>query len=225
MDADCQQRCHPLLVPFKSVVALLGATFGPDYEIVLHDVSGPEHFIVAIANGALTGRSESSPLTEFGRHILDSQSFADTDFIADYPAIAPDGRPMRAGVSIIRDETRRIIGFLCINYDLTRALILKDMVDFLTTVKPAGLAETEPESIIRGNDDRIKLALEEAKRGRGGIPLRMATKQERLELLDRLDRSGFFDMRGALELLCTEMGKSRFTIYGDLRAIRDRRDR
>lgn len=225
MEESGERSCHPLLAPLKCVVSLLGETFGPDYEIVLHDVSGPEHFIVAIANGALTGRSVDSPLTSFGRQILESERYEGTDYIADYPAIAPDGRPMRAGVSIIRDEERRIVGFLCINYDLTRALILKDMVDFLTAVKPIGQGGAEPESIVRGNDDRVRASIDEALRRRGGIPLRMATKQERLELLESLDREGFFDIRGALDALCAEMGKSRFTIYGDLRALRDRRGR
>ncbi|HON34209.1 MAG TPA: PAS domain-containing protein, partial [Synergistales bacterium] len=45
------KSCNPLLGPLVPVVKLLGAMLGKDCEIVLHDVSGEEPFIVAIENG------------------------------------------------------------------------------------------------------------------------------------------------------------------------------
>ena len=43
-----KRPCHPLLQPLLPVVRALGAALGPDWEVVLHDVSGGDHAIVAL---------------------------------------------------------------------------------------------------------------------------------------------------------------------------------
>jgi predicted transcriptional regulator YheO len=63
--------------------------------------------------------------------------------------------------------------------------------------------------------------LEETRAQRGGRPLRYTTKQEKLEILQSLEEKGFFSLKGAVETLCKELGKSRFTVYGYLREIRN----
>jgi len=45
-----------LLTALAPVVEAVGATAGPHYEVVLHDLRTPERSIYAIANGAVTGR-------------------------------------------------------------------------------------------------------------------------------------------------------------------------
>lgn len=46
----------PLLRAFFPVVDCLADLFGPDCEVVLHDVSRPEDSIIKIRNGHVTGR-------------------------------------------------------------------------------------------------------------------------------------------------------------------------
>ena len=152
-----------------------------------------------------------------------AESYARADYIANYASIAPDGRPLRSSVSIIRDEERKVVGFLCINYDLTRATMLKSMMDGLTTVRPLDTQDIGPETMKVRPDDRIKQAIEELRQARGGAPLRFTSAQERLEILSRLDEEGVFAVKGAVEAIGAELGKSPYTIYGDLRKLRARR--
>ena len=56
-----ETKCHPLLLPLIPVVQMLDRTLRIDYEIVLHDVSGPKHKIVAIAHGELTDVQNNLP--------------------------------------------------------------------------------------------------------------------------------------------------------------------
>lgn len=43
---------------------------------------------------------------------------------------------MRSGVALIKDEDDKLVGFLCINYDMTKASMLKDMGDFMMKTIP-----------------------------------------------------------------------------------------
>ena len=56
MTADLIRR-YSLLVEF------LGRILGPDYEIVLHDLSRKQPSVIAIANGQISGRTIGAPLT------------------------------------------------------------------------------------------------------------------------------------------------------------------
>ena len=197
---------------------------GPDYEIVLHDISGPKHFIVEICNGNLTHRTKDSPMTNFGYSLLNSEEFKDVDYITNYKSSRPDGSPMRSSVIIIRDENRKNIGFLCINYDLTRAAILKSIADSLTNVKEVKNFEKMKETFSSDPRTQIKDLLDEAKNIKGGVPLRYIDKHERREFLDKLDKNGFFSIKGAIDIISEETGKSQFTIYRDLREIRSSRN-
>ncbi len=216
-------KCHTLLLPFIPVAKALCETLGPDYEIVLHDVSGPKHFIVELCNGNLTSRTKDAPMTNFGYSLLYSDNYKDIDYITNYESFRPDGNPMRSSVIIIRDEKRAIIGFLCINYDLTRASILKSLADFLTNVQQIKNPDNVKETFNTDPRKQMKDLLDEAKLTRGGTPLRYADKKERMDFLDKLDRDGFFSIKGSVDMICSETGRSQFTIYRDLREIRTSR--
>lgn len=215
------KKCHPLLVPFIPLVKMLEQTLGSDYEVVLHDVSEGEHKIIAIAHGELTGRTADSPLTDFGEYLLESSDYNNVDFISNYPSHAPDGRAMRSSVSIIRDDNTKIIGFLCINYDMTRARMLKSLFEELTGTTALSSPSIQSETFVPSSESLLKEMLEETRAQRGGRPLRYTTKQEKLEILQSLEEKGFFSLKGAVETLCKELGKSRFTVYGYLREIRN----
>jgi predicted transcriptional regulator YheO len=221
MDQVKRKKCHPYLVPIIAIVETLSETLGPDYEVVLHDVSGEEHQIVAMAHGELTGRTEDSPLTDFGEYLLRSEEeYKGVHYIANYPSYASDGRPLRSSVTLLRDGNEKIIGFLCINYDMTRAQILKDLGTELTCVVPLKASQVAEETFVPSSGSLLQKILEEMRQQRGGRPLRYTTKREKLEIMSFLKSKGFFRLKGAVEALCKELGKSRYTVYGYLREIR-----
>ena len=155
------ESCHPLLAPFVPLVAMLGEALGPEYEIILHDLTQEGTKIIASTNERLSGRSKDAPLTEFGRFLMTSPEVDGLDYIANYPAEAQNGRQMRSSVLLIRGEARKLVGLLCINYDTTKAKLLLDAASFLTTVRPLSF------------EGRAGRALRSA-RGRGGLRRRGA---------------------------------------------------
>lgn len=211
--------CHPLLKPFIPVVAMLGATLGRSYDVALHDVSGEESFIVVCEHGDVAGREEGAPISDFGRQLMDREREGAMAFLANYASEAPDGRPLRSSVALIRDEAGCLIGLFCVNYDMTQATVLRDMAEFLTTVTPLGYGGAEKERFPSLHGDRLGELLSEARRVQGK-PLRFLSRPERLELVRWLDGKGFFKLKEAVPRLVKETGKSRYTLYGDIRTIR-----
>ncbi len=213
------RKCHPLLKPLIPVVKLLGAALGRDYEILLHDLSREEPIIVAIENGELTGRTIDAPMTDLGRFLMTSPEAKDVETLVNYPAEAGNGRALRSSAALIRDETGRLIGFLCINYDMTRALVLKDMAEFLSETSPLSFSGPRTERFEIAGEDQSQSLLAEARK-KWGKPLRYLDREERLQCIGELDAGGFFRLKGAITRLTREMGKSRYTLYADLRAAR-----
>lgn len=54
---------NPLLQQYIKLTEFLGLALGPDYEVVLHDLTNKDHSIIAIANSHISGRKLGAPLT------------------------------------------------------------------------------------------------------------------------------------------------------------------
>ena len=215
-------NCHPLLVPMIPVVDLLGKMLGEDYEILLHDLSKEEPFIVAIANGHVTGRNIHSKMTDLGYFLMTSLESQNLDFLANYPSEAENGKALRSGVVLIRNEDRVLIGFLCINFDMTRGHIIKDMGEFLTNLQPLSFKNLKSERFVRVSDLSPEEIIDKM-RQEFGKNLNYLNRTERVKCIEMLDHQGFFNLKGSVMMLSRIMGKSRYTIYADLRNVRMRK--
>ena len=212
-----EEKCHPLLRPLINIVEMIGAALGPDYEVLLHDVSSGEPLTLAAANSRLSGRDSNSPMSDFGRFLMESLEAKKVDYIANYPSEAANGRQMRSSVSLIRDEEGGLVGFLCVNYDMSRAKMLKDISDFLTKTHPIELGGMRVEKFTKaaGEEDLLEKA-----RKKMGRPLEYLSSSERRECIRYLDEIGFFQLKGSVETLAKAVNKSRYTLYADLREVR-----
>jgi len=213
------RECHPLLRPWIPLVRMLGEFLGRDHEVLLHDVSAEPPFIVAIENGALTGRDLSAPMTDLGRYLMTAPEARKVTYLANYRSETADGRALRSGVTLIRDGEGHLVGFLCVNYDLGRAEILRDMAEHLTRLAPLSLSGGGAEHFASPAEDRLGELIDQARK-RFGAPLRRLRREERLRLLAWLDERGCFELKEAISRLGRELGRSRFTLYGDLRRLR-----
>jgi len=216
------KKVNPVLKAFIPVTRGLGQMLGPDYEIVLHDISDPEHSVIAIENGHVTGRTIGAPLTDLGLYILRSEKFKDVDVVPNYMTTTSDGRILRSTTIFIRDENGKIIGFLCINFDTTKVSIFKQVIDqHLTFQNLEDITGTNHEKFVSRVEELLNEAIQSVK-SLTGKPLRYATKEEKISVLRKLDEKGFFLLKGAVDFLAKEMGNSKFTVYAYLREARGR---
>lgn len=210
---------HPLVQCLKPIVRGLSLALGPDYEVVLHDASDTKHSIVAIENGHISGRSVGDPLTDFGLFTLKKAGENSAQFASNFLARSAGGGRIRANTLFLRDEGGSIIGYLCINYDMTKAEMMQSIADHLTSINsslyPGHFTEGGPsrsEDILERN---LKLIREEL-----GKPLHISSRKEKLQAVRKLEEEGFFLLKGAVEAFAQASGNSVYTVYGYLRLVR-----
>jgi predicted transcriptional regulator YheO len=61
----------------------------------------------------------------------------------------------------------------------------------------------------------------EKARKKFGKPLIFLSSEERKQCIKYMDSLGFFKLKGSIESLAKETGRSRYTLYADLRSVRD----
>lgn len=224
------QNMNPKLRILIPVVRGLAKILGKDYEVNLHDVSIPERSLVLCENGYVTGRSEGGPMTDFGLLMLQSEEYQSREGVFNYIAKNNRGELIKCSCIFIRDENDKIIGFLCINYDLKKAVAAQELIEGLLRVEMSG-AGVEPaeepgarfpepvrESFAQDIDEVVGDSLAQVKR-RIGKPFKYLTKPEKKEVVRELHDKGFFLLKGSVDILAAEMGNTKFTIYSYIREI------
>jgi predicted transcriptional regulator YheO len=200
---------HPLLTALIPVVEGLGKTFGRYTEVVLHDISDPEHSIIAIANGEVSGRTLGGPMTEVGLKMIRASQGAQD--ILNYGNYTRDGRKLKSSTILLRDETGQVIGCLCINVDLTEMSAAERVLQEYCRVEEGGPTETLATSV----NDVLEHLVEQAVADVGKAPAHM-TREEKIQVVKTLEKQGAFLIRGAAEYIAKTLGVSRYTVYNYL---------
>ncbi len=194
------------------MAGIVGA-FGRHCEVVLHDLSRPEHSIVWI-EGNVTGRRVGGGITDLGLAKLrlgDPQQ----DLIG-YVTQTKDGKVLRSSSIFLRDDAGNVTGALCINLDITPFLGLRQHVlDLLTPV-----TRDIEESFLDRPADVLRDLIHDGLRAVGSTPPKMMGKQQRVKVIEFLDRRGAFIFRSAVPTVSRVLGISRYTLYNYLKQVR-----
>jgi len=219
-----KRKNNLILLKFAPVVKGIAKTFGKDCEVLLHDVSNLESSIVMIENGHVTGRKVGSPMTDLGLYFLKSDLFKDTEFIANYQTESKDGKKLKSASIFIRDDKKKIIGFLCINYALDYLSgIRKKMDDFCKVHndvdKNVFNNEEKEETFTDNIDDLLERVFIKAQE-KVGKPIEKMQKDDKLEVVRYLQKKGFFLIKGNIDKIAKRLNVSRYTIYNYLSEIK-----
>ena len=213
---DSPPSTHPILAVLKELAPSLAKTLGDDAEVVLHELSHPQDSVIAIA-GNVTGRKVGAPLTDLVLRLM-RQGKLDEDLI-NYPNRTPSGKELRSSTIFIRDEKGEPIGCLCINFDLSKLMVAKSVIDSLCRTESFGSEshETFPHDV----ETMLHSSIEEFITQQG-IPVSLMKKEDKLRTVEHLDEQGIFLIRGSVATVARALGVSRYTIYNYLDEIRDR---
>ena len=213
---------------YMKLTEFLGAVLGPDYEVVLHDLSDADKSIIAIANGHVSGRTIGAPLTSVALQSIINHSYETQDYRLNYVGVA-GSKLLRSSTFFVKDEEGRLVGMLCINFDDSRYRELSDRILKLrhpdifvetnfayneeaaavqATPPPAEVSESFPNSLTELTDH----LLDEELRAReaGGERL---SHRDKLALVEILNAKGIFMMKGAVKYVADKLGCSQTTIY------------
>ncbi|MRW91774.1 transcriptional regulator [Duganella sp. FT80W] len=199
-----------LLVQMQQVAEGLGKTLAPFCEVVLHDLSEPEHAILAIHNN-LSGRAVGDPATELG--LARAADPAYEQVIANYPNTFPDGRLAKSTSVGIKDSQGQYVAALCLNVDLTVFRSLNTMLSQFGSVDTAAAVS---ETMAPAGADAIRLRIDQFAARLGTTP-RALKADERKALMRELKEAGLSDVRRAMDIVAAYLNVSRATVYNDAR--------
>ena len=229
---------------FVPLVDFLGKILGPKTEVVLQSVKDFSHSVVAIANGNLSGRTIGSPATDLVLHIWRNHEYDQHNYLTHYAGYTIQGHPVVSSTLFVRNARGRVIGFLCINFDSSAfRQASKELRRASAYLDALGLAD--PAAVL--NDDRAASEESDAETGTGqstrevlsvntdevvthniaefaaelGIPPARMNRQERLQLITRLDGSGVFLVKGSVDTVARALGISSPSVYRYLHTIRN----
>ena len=88
------------LEPYRVVVSFLGEALGPDYEVVLHDLTSEDGTIVAIVNNHISGRTEGAPLSNMALRFIQERMYEKQDYMAGYQGASQAKGRLRSSTGI-----------------------------------------------------------------------------------------------------------------------------
>jgi predicted transcriptional regulator YheO len=201
----------------------LGKVLGPDYEIVLHDLTDTRCSIVAIANGHVSGRSIGAPLTNLGLKVLTMGSYKNSDYLINYNGASRTNRVLRSSTMFLKDDNGEIVGMLCINFDDSKYVALSE--EILKLCHPDELilqnkSYDSVNSILNDVPENFSESIEEVTQtvlqkvlADENIPVDRLTQDERLSIVDILNQKGIFMLKGAVSEVAKQLHCSEPSIY------------
>lgn len=196
----------------------------PDTEFVLHDVSQLESSIIAIENNHISGRRVGGSATDLVLRIMKSREYESQDFPPVYKSMSETGRFLNSGTFFIKNG-KRLIGLLCLNTDLTPMHSLAKAVDDLF----ASRNQTEPDGVddIQQFDEKlsssvtdipVETTLEIIREKH--LSVQHLTQEDRLTVIDELNRRGIFLLKGAIASVSRALQISEASTYRYLRQVK-----
>jgi len=225
-DTKCTAIEERLLIikVLKATLASIGSVIGQNTEIVLHDLTNPEHSVLDIVNGHISGRSIGSSVLSgpkqdlgFTAIISSAASVAGNDpvVLPNYQTTAKDGRAFRSSTVVFRDDAGPYAS-LCINADLSGLTAAHACLEQLL-----GTAIKSEERVIEQPDmellmkDIIQDTLPPL-----DMNNRVMNKKTKIEAVRQMQERGLFIVKGGVEKAAAALGVTRYTIYNYLDEIR-----
>lgn len=208
---------------YKRLAHALAVQFGPNCEVVLHDLEldDPDKSIVAIENGHVTGRKVGDGPSHVVLEAVKAGTLHKLDDRLAYLTKTPDGRVLRSSSIFIRNAEGKTVGILGINYDITVLVAASHTLNELTgsiTEEPAGQSKPEPivHNVAELLDDLIQQSVELI-----GKPAAMMSKDERVRAIRFLNDTGAFLITKSGPKVCKYFGISKYTLYSYLDEAKD----
>ena len=196
--------------------------FGPQCEVVVHDLqtAEPEHSIVAIENGHVSGRR----VGDGPSHVVWEALKADPEKLEDrlaYLTRTEGGKILKSSTVFLRDDEGKVSGIFAINYDIT---LMKAMEDNLHAFTAIDAPAQEPETITHNVNDLLEELIKQSATI-VGKPVALMTKEDKVKAIRFLNESGAFLITKAGQRVCNFFGISKYTLYSYIDESKGEKDK
>ena len=191
----------------------IGKLFGPSCEVVIHSLKDLSSSVVKIVNPQVTGREVGAPMTDMGIEIIERSKSEYLTVVGPYTTKTESGKPLFSFTFLLRDFEDEVIGFLCINLDLSVSLI-----DFIKifSLKMGKSDVPSPEHFPLSTTDLVKITYDQARTEVTSQDILSRSECNKYIVRILLNKN-IFSIKGAIDLVAHEMQVSRYTIYNYIR--------
>lgn len=200
----------------KMISEAIGKTFGKNCEIVIHDYSNPNHSIIKIVNGNITGRKVGDSLTDLA--LADWRRVKlggnNVDKIRNYQTKTKNGEILRSSSVFIKDKKNKIIGSLCINYRISEFLMFKNIIEEFCTFN-----EEKSETFFSNVEEILGAIIDKAIKI-VGKPISILNKEDKLKIINLIINDGGFLIKGSIDQVANKLQVSRYSIYNYLEELK-----
>ena len=192
----------------------LGRQFGPDCEIVIHDLKkhDMEHSIVYIVNGNITNRRVGDGPSKVVLEAFHNKEAASLKDHTGYLTKAANGRILKSSTFYIHNKDGTAVDYIfSINYDITGLLTVARAIKALTDTEPQP-KERQPEQIVTNVTDLLDSLIEQSV-ALVGKPAALMNKEEKVTAIQFLNDAGAFLITKSGDKISKYFGISKFTLY------------
>lgn len=204
----------PLFNLASRTADMLVKMFGDHCEVAVHDFSDLKRSLVYLA-GNVTGRKIGSPITDLVLTELRKHP-SEIEDIPNYKTQSGKGITMKSSTVFLRDQSEKVIGALCINYDISFMMQfgaeIQDFINFDANQTKSENFYSTVQDVIQNMVDQVLVSF---KKTPSSLSL-----EEKIECVRMLEEKGAFLIKGSTEYLAVVLGVSKFTIYNYLQKIR-----
>ena len=187
----------------------IAGQFGSSCEVVIHDLAqDPEHSIVYIVNGHISGRKVGDGASHVVMEQLRSNDPEPKDHLC-YLMKTPDGKILKSSTVYIRDGKNKVSAIFAINYDISKLMMAEAVLGELLST--GGPQQAEPEKIVNINDmleDLIQQSVALV-----GKPVALMNKDDKVKAIQFLNQNGAFLVMKSGEKVAKYFGISKYTLY------------
>ena len=209
-----------LLDSYCNLISCLSLYLGDAYELVVHSFGLGDHFIRKLIKGSFASRVIEDPLIPEGAHPSIEQldlrlKHGEEPIIVSF-SVGPDGRKYKScSIGIVNEQ--RLIGMICINYcldvpfsDVIRSFTLPNHLD-----DPALALQVPDNGHYTAALVQSITKVRDSVMSDSDIP----SKFKRKEIVRRLNDSGVFKVKNAIQVCADTLGITIATIYMHIRNL------
>lgn len=215
-----------ILDSYKNLVRGLADYLGPESEVVLHSLENYEQSVIALA-GEHTGRKIGAPVTDLALDMLSKINNSEEIEFLTYFTKSKKNLKMKSSTIAIYGENKRIIGLLCINYNLECKLddFIKNfsypekadedvnLINFNSSEK-SSMVENFTNSIdelIEEKVEKIKIKIDNNEE--------ISNNNKNKEIIKILYEEGIFNIKDGVIRVAKKMNISKNTVYLHIRQL------
>jgi predicted transcriptional regulator YheO len=193
------------------------AVVGPHCEVVIHDFSDLEHSAVVVI-GNVSGRKPGAPIPDL--EFVSNELDIDTPDQLNY-RIKIGEKELQSSTIWIRDSDDTPIGAICINVDYDELNQASKILERYIAPSKQIPALVVQDTWAKDLDELISLSVTAYLRQQNIPQIENMTQEEKLELVEVVEKKGLFKIRGAAQRLAEILNVTRASIYNYRASVKE----